>query len=239
VADALVQVTDGVWLWPHDPDPDRVQPSVGIVVGDGESLLVDAGNSPELAHRIKAAIAAQGLPAPNTIVPTHFHWDHTWGACAWNARVLAHELCGRSLAEEAAKPWSHDHLRTQVEHNPLLGPSFRARAAAVRDFADLRIVLPDRTFATRLTLDVGGVRVELEHVGGRHSPDSTVVRVPSAGVVFIGDAYYPPPYHLRSPDDGPDLDLVASMLSEDYEWYIESHDRPHRRVEILDLLGRG
>jgi glyoxylase-like metal-dependent hydrolase (beta-lactamase superfamily II) len=230
--ETLVQVTDGVWLWPHDPDPDRVQPSVGIVVGDGASLLVDAGNSPELARRIKAAMEVESLPPATTIVPTHFHWDHTWGACAWDIPMVAHELCGQSLAEEAAKPWSHDYLRAEVERTPLLGPSFRARAAAVRDFADFRVVLPERTFTTRLTLDVGGVAVELEHVGGRHSADSTVIRVPSAGVVFIGDAYYPPPYHLRSPADRPDLEPLTSLVSEDYDWYVESHDHPLRRATL-------
>jgi glyoxylase-like metal-dependent hydrolase (beta-lactamase superfamily II) len=232
----LVRVTDSVWLWPHDPEPDRVQASVGIVVGDGSSLLVDAGNSPDLARRIKAAMEAEGLPPAHSLVPTHFHWDHTWGACAWDLPVVAHELCAQFLAEESARPWSHEYLRAEMERNPLLVPSFRARAAAVRDFADFRVVLPERTFATRLTLDVGGVCVELVHVGGRHSPDSTVVRVPSAGVLFLGDSYYPPPYHLRSPDDGLDLDLVAALISEDYDWYIEGHDQPRRRAEVMSLL---
>jgi glyoxylase-like metal-dependent hydrolase (beta-lactamase superfamily II) len=236
VPDSLIQVTDEVWLWPPHPDPARVQAAVGIVVGDGSSLLVDAGNSPDLARQIRAAMEAEGLPPPTAVVPTHFHWDHTWGTCAWDVPVVAHELCGRSLAEEAAKPWSHDYLRAEMERNPLLVPSYQARAAAVRDFADLRIVLPEQTFATKRTLNIGGVTVELEHVGGQHSPDSTVVRVPGAGVVFIGDAYYPPPYHLRSPDDGPDLDLVARLVGEDYDWYIESHDQPHRRAEVLSLM---
>jgi glyoxylase-like metal-dependent hydrolase (beta-lactamase superfamily II) len=98
--------------------------------------------------------------------------------------MVAHELCGQLLAGEAERLWSQEYLRAEGERNPLLAPSFGARAAAVPDFADFRIVLPERTFASRLTLDVGGVPVELEHVGGRHSPDSTVIRVPSAGVVF-------------------------------------------------------
>jgi glyoxylase-like metal-dependent hydrolase (beta-lactamase superfamily II) len=153
--------------------------------------------------------------------------------------MVARDLCGQLLAEEAERPWSQEYLRSEVDRNRLLAPSFRARAAAVPDFDDFRVVLPERTFATRLTLDVGGVSVELEHVGGRHSPDSTVIRVPAAGVVFLGDCYYPPPSHLRSPDDGPDIDLAASLVSDDYEWYIESHDRPRRRVEVLELLGSG
>lgn len=232
----LIQVTDHVWLWPSHPDPARVQAAVGIVVGDDSSLLVDAGQSPDLARKIKAAMDAEGLPSPAAIVYTHYHWDHTWGACAWDIPVIAHDLCGQFLAAEAAKPWSHDYLRAGMERDHLLVPSFQARARAIRNFQDFHIVLPEQTFVTTRTLDIGGATVELEHVGGRHSPDSTVVRVPAAGVIFLGDAYYPPPYHLRSPADAPDLDLVASLVSEDYDWYVESHDRPHRRAEVLDLL---
>jgi glyoxylase-like metal-dependent hydrolase (beta-lactamase superfamily II) len=237
--DSLTQVTDSVWLWPPHPDLSRVQAAVGIVVGEGSSLVVDAGNSPRLARRVKEAMRAAGLPPASHLVPTHFHWDHTWGACAWDVPMVAHDLCGQLLAEEAERPWSQEYLRSEMDRNPLLAPSFQARAAAVPDFGDFRVVLPERTFATRLTLDVGGVSVELEHVGGQHSPDSTVIRVPAAGVVFLGDSYYPPPYHLRSPDDGPDLELAASLVCDDYEWYIESHDRPRRRAEVLELLGSG
>lgn len=228
----LIQVAGSVWLWPHDPDPSRVQAAMGIVAGDGGSLIVDAGHSPRLASQVKAAMAEAGLPAARTLVYTHHHWDHTWGACVWGVPVVAHERCADLLAGEAARPWSHEFMRAEMARNPLLVPSYQARGRAVDDFGELRFVLPDRTFTTRLTID----GVELEHVGGRHSPDSTVVRVPSAGVLFLGDSYYPPPHHLRGPADRPDLDLVAGLVSADYEWYVESHGRPMRRTDVLTML---
>jgi len=77
-----------------------------------------------------------------------------------------------------------------------------------------------------------GACAELEHVGGRHTPESTIVRIPRDGVIFLGDCYYPPPYHLRGPEDGLDLDLLKSIVSNDYEWYVESHAPPWRRADI-------
>jgi glyoxylase-like metal-dependent hydrolase (beta-lactamase superfamily II) len=219
-----------VWLWPSHPDPAFVQASVGIITGDEGSVVVDAGRSPGLARRIQAAMDQEGLPPARLLVYTHHHWDHTWGgACAWGVPVVAHELCVDPLNAEAAMPWSHEFLRAEMDRDPLLRPSYAARGRAMADFASWHVVLPTQTFSSRLTL-AGGV--ELEHVGGRHTPESTIVRVPRDGVVFLGDCYYPPPYHLRSPDDRPDLDLLKSIVSDDYEWYVESHAPPWRRTDM-------
>ncbi|WP_211239693.1 MBL fold metallo-hydrolase [Jiangella gansuensis] len=232
----LRHLTGPVWLWPADPDPDNVQAAVGVVAGETGSIVVDAGHSPALARQVRAAMAVAGLPPAARVVLTHHHWDHTWGAAAWEAPVVAHRLCAELMAAESREPWSHAYLRARVAENPLLEPSFRARGRAVDDFADLSFVAPATTFDHRLTVAAGGAEVELEHVGGGHTPDSTVVRVSSAGVLFLGDCYYPPAYHLRRPGDGPDLELAASLVSDDVEWYVESHDVPRRRAEVLAAL---
>lgn len=234
----LTRVTDSVWLWPAHPDPDRVQACVGVVAGPTGCVVVDAGQSPAMARQVRAAIDAEGLPPPRSLVLTHHHWDHTWGAATWDVPVVAHERCSEFMAADAATPWSHEYLRERMQHDPLLEPSYRARAGAVDDFTDLRIVAPDQTFTDRLTVTAGGARVELEHVGGQHTPDSTVVRVPDAGVLFLGDCYYPPPYHLRSPDDAADLAMLAALFSDDIDWYIESHDEPHPRSALIHALGK-
>ncbi|WP_197683155.1 hypothetical protein [Jiangella sp. DSM 45060] len=58
----LQHLTGPVWLWPADPDPDRIQATVGIVAGDTGSIAVDAGHSPALAGRVRAGVEAAGLP---------------------------------------------------------------------------------------------------------------------------------------------------------------------------------
>jgi len=42
----LTQLTEHIWLLPHDPDPDAVQSSIGVIATHNESVLIDAGNSP-------------------------------------------------------------------------------------------------------------------------------------------------------------------------------------------------
>lgn len=225
----LQHLAGRVWIHPHDPDPDAIRPSVAVIADERGSVLVDAGNSPEHARAVGMAIEAAGLPAPRWLVYTHHHWDHTWGACAWpDVTVIAHSTAVDLLAKEAERPWSHRYLHDQVEADPKLGPSFRARALAVPDWTDFRLVLPDETFDDTLTLPND---VVLRHVGGNHAPDSLIVL--ADGVALLGDAFYPPPYHLRTPDDTVDYAMIKQLLSERHDWYVDAHSPPRSRSAAL------
>ena len=129
----LQHLTGRVWIYPHDPDPDAIRPSVAIIADDRGSVLVDAGNGPEHARAIRTAINAAGLPAPKWLVYTHHHWDHTWGACAWDVEeIVGHEAGAELLSAEARRPWSDAYLRQEMAADPRLGPSFRARERAMK-----------------------------------------------------------------------------------------------------------
>ncbi len=222
-----------VWIYPHDPDPEHVQPLVGVIADDRGSVLVDAGNSPGHAQRVQRAIASAGLPPPRWLVYTHHHWDHVWGACGWPGIEIVGHASGRPILEaEAERPWSTAYLHEQVAANPLLEPSFRARERAMPDWEGFAVVPPHTTFEDGLTLPPG---VVIRHVGGRHAVDSSVVEVPDSGVLFLGDSIYPPPYHLRKPGDGLDLDLARSLVRDDIEWYADSHSEPQPRSAVTAL----
>ncbi|MFI2711021.1 MBL fold metallo-hydrolase [Micromonospora sp. NPDC018662] len=231
----LRHLADRVWLFPGDPDPGAIRPAVAVVADERGSVLVDAGHSPAHAREIRAGIAAARLPEPRWLVYTHHHWDHVWGACAWpGVEIVGHEAGVAPLRAEAARPWSHRHLRERVRDEPRLGPSYRARALAVDDWDGFAVLPPTRTFTDELMLPTG---VVLRHVGGRHAPDSTVVLVPDSRVLLLGDCWYPPPLHERGPTDGPDLALARSLLSEHVEWYVSAHDEPLRRDQARAALG--
>jgi glyoxylase-like metal-dependent hydrolase (beta-lactamase superfamily II) len=218
-------------VYPHDPDPDAIRPGVGIVADDRGSVIVDAGNGPAHAAEVQRAIAAAGLPGARWLVYTHYHWDHTWGAGAWADVELVGHAAGVPLLEaEARRPWSHAYLRDQVNENPRLGPSFRARALAMPSFEGFRVLPPQRTFDQTLTLPTG---VQLTHVGGKHAPDSTVVTDPESGVAFLGDCFYPPPFHERSESDTTDFRMTRRLLAERHDWYVDAHSAPRRLAAAL------
>lgn len=57
-----------------------------------------------------------------------------------------------------------------------------------------------------------------------------------AGVLFLGDCYSPPPLHLRTAGPAPDLAMLASLVSDGFEWYIGEHNRRHSRAELRTAL---
>lgn len=234
VAPELIHLAGRVWLYPHDPQEDYVQGSVAVIEDAAGSIAVDAGNCPAVAGEVRRAIAAKGLPAVRTIVYTHHHWDHVWGACAWpDVEIVGHASGLPLLEQEARRPWSHDYLRAEVAANPLLGKSFSARSRAMPNWDGFAILPPHRTFTDVLDLPAG---IRLRHVGGRHAVDSSVVEVPDSKVLLLGDSFYPPPWHLREPGDAPDLGMVRVLVSDRFDWYVDSHSEPRHRDEVGELL---
>ena len=222
----LIQLTEHIWLWPCSDDPEVIQPSIGVIAGKYRTILVDAGNSPYVVNRIKDAIQQARLPAVSSIVYTHHHWDHVYGACVFQVPVYAHEKCRSILLNEAKKPWSAKYLDQMVARNPKLKVSYDAQARAIHDWDAFQIVVPDKVFSTIEVFDLDGIRVELEHVGGKHARDSIIVKVPQDRVMFLGDCYYPPPLHLRKPSDVASSAMLKSIKNETYVLYVEGHDAP-------------
>lgn len=64
-----------------------------------------------------------------------------------------------------------------------------------------------------------------------------MVTVRDSGVLLFGDAIYPPPAHLRGPDDGYALAVAARLLAlGDFDWYLGSHQQPRSRTAVVELL---
>ena len=236
MADKLEQITDRVWYWPPHRNPYRVEASIGVVCADDGTLLVDAGNCPEIASHLKGALERKGFPPVTHIVYTHHHWDHVYGACVFDAKVIAHAACREILLEEAKKPWGLEFLQEEIKKNPKLKVSCNARQRVIKDWETFQIIPPGIVFKRSKTLHLGNLRVELQHVGGKHAEDSIVVRVPGEAVLFLGDCYYPPPLHERGTDISVSIPMLASLENEAYSIYVHGHGEPFTRDELVRRL---
>jgi glyoxylase-like metal-dependent hydrolase (beta-lactamase superfamily II) len=147
--------------------------NVGAVVGGGAVLVVDTRSWRAEAEELVADLRAL-TPLPWThVVNTHDHFDHCFGNEVFQrAELWGHERCAELLR-------SHGELqrRAMIEW----APDWAEHLAAVR------IVPPDHTVGDRATLDVGGRRVGLLHLGRGHTDNDLVAFVPDAGVLFGGD----------------------------------------------------
>jgi glyoxylase-like metal-dependent hydrolase (beta-lactamase superfamily II) len=147
--------------------------NVGVVVGDGEVLVVDTRGWAAEAEELLADLRTL-TPLPcRQVVNTHAHFDHCLGNAAFRpAAIWGHRRCA-------------EVLRTEGEQ--VRASAMRWLPEAAGRLAELEIVAPDQLVAERAAIDLGGRRVELVHPGRGHTDNDLVVLVPDAGVAFAGD----------------------------------------------------
>lgn len=233
------QISTHIWIMHAEHETDR--PILAAIVGKRRTLLMDAGNSPAHAGLFREGLMEQGVRLPELMVLTHWHWDHTFGMSEWKIPSIAHVGTAAVLSDLAHLDWSDDTLKALVSQEVL-------SVATVKDIKEeygaeaersIKIIQPDVGFEDRITIDLGGVTCEVQHVGGDHSSDSCYVYVPEDNVLFLGDALGPSVY------GGPRQYTSASFLKlmermhgyEDAQIYVESHGVPSDRDAFLADIG--
>ncbi|MCB8939122.1 MAG: MBL fold metallo-hydrolase [Ardenticatenaceae bacterium] len=227
----FTQISPHVWILPRHPDKNRVQATIGVIIAGDQTILIDAGNSLHLARQIQATLAAMDAPPISHVVYTHHHWDHTFGACVYRVPAIAHHLSFQFLSDMRQLNVGEAHLRTKVERNPKLILEWTAE-----DWAEFEIVLPEITYEDQVQFQFGDVTLELLHVGGIHAADSTVIKVVQDGVMFLGDCYYPAPRYIDTDDQMLDMTMLANLLDENYEHYIDGHNAPMQTRHVRRIL---
>ncbi len=241
----LKQLSDHVWIWPCSSADDVLWPNIGIIVGQSETVLIDAGNGPPMAREILVALDEITAPPVGRIVYTHHHWDHVFGASVFDAPVVANIRSVPFLERKAVTAWSVEYLEGVA--TPPTSPRGQAvstyqqqvdhQLQAVEDWSALQIVLPSVTFDQTHTLRLDGLTIELTHVGGIHAPDSIVAHVVEEGVMFVGDSFYAPPVYELQPgqEDKIMLDVIDKFWRGDVQLYVDGHSKPYssRQMQLL------
>ncbi|MFF3464972.1 MBL fold metallo-hydrolase [Streptomyces sp. NPDC002619] len=150
--------------------------TVGLVLGEGTALLVDAGSSLEEGARLRAQAEELSGRRVTHVALTHPHFDHVFGAAAFpGAEVYA------AVGVDAVFAYEGEELgRDAITHG--LAPALAHEAAAA-------LAPPRRLVSGEWTLDLGGGRqVLLANVGPGHTAYDLAVLVPGEPeVVFCGD----------------------------------------------------
>jgi glyoxylase-like metal-dependent hydrolase (beta-lactamase superfamily II) len=147
--------------------------NIVAVLGRDEALVVDTRATDRQAREILDDLRELGAPRVGIAVNTHGHWDHVFGNRVLRPAVIwGHERCARMIARTGERQRAHVAAKY-----PLLA----ADVAAVAPDP------PDRTFADRVVIDVGGRAIELAHLGRGHTDNDIVLRVPDADIVCAGD----------------------------------------------------
>jgi glyoxylase-like metal-dependent hydrolase (beta-lactamase superfamily II) len=194
----LREVAAGVHAW-MQPNGTWGESNAGLVVGEGESLLVDTLWTPALTRRMLEAMAPVVAAAPiRTLVNTHADGDHTWG----NQELAGAEIVASEAAKEELGELTPGSMAGFRKLAGVLSAGRRLRVpggaagpyvqAMLRpfDFGDVEVTPPTRTFEGSLELEVGGRPVELIQVGPAHTQGDLLVWIPDARVVFAADVMF-------------------------------------------------
>jgi glyoxylase-like metal-dependent hydrolase (beta-lactamase superfamily II) len=150
--------------------------TVGAIHTPKGVIMIDAPNQPTRAARWRKEL--ESLGEIRYLINTEFHIDHTFGNAFFPGTVIAHR-------QTKERFW----LDTVLGYCPMEDP--RAHAQRV-DPDGLALVEgyqarePEITFEDRLTLELGGVTVEMFVMPG-HVPKELAVHVPGDRVLFVSD----------------------------------------------------
>jgi cyclase len=143
--------------------------NAGLIVGqDGNSVLIDTAATERRARHLRTEVGRLVPTPPRTLVNTHFHGDHVFGNYLFpEALIIAHE---DTRADMAAHGLHLAGLWPQV------------------CWGDIELALPHLTYRQALSLHIGGVDIELLHMGpAAHTTNDTVIWLPAQRVLFTGD----------------------------------------------------
>jgi glyoxylase-like metal-dependent hydrolase (beta-lactamase superfamily II) len=173
----LAEITDDVVFVPSFGNVTAIRTADGLVLVDTGSAFVAQAIHDELRRW-----TAQRL---HTAVYSHGHIDHVFGVGVWEAEAAEHGWPTPVVTAHDALPRRFDRYRMTIGYNEIINQR-QFGAPRLRWPAEYRY--PDRTYASELTIEVGGTTFDLRHEKGE-TDDHTVTWLPDHRVLCCGDLF--------------------------------------------------
>lgn len=143
--------------------------NMALQTGSEGNLLVDSSFSTSVS-KVLAAIGAVSKEAPNTLINTHWHYDHTDGNEGLHAagfRILAHAKTRERLSTAQVVPFFH----MTVPPDPMGS-------------------WPTITFDDQIHLWHNGDSIDLAHFNPAHTDTDIFIQFHNADVLHVGDIFF-------------------------------------------------
>lgn len=227
----LKRISENIVYVPADDTTDR--PILAAISGTKKTLLIDAGNSPAHVALFLNELERCGVDRGDYVAITHWHWDHTFGISALNLPTIAHVETRKHLIKMMSYEWTDEAIDKRVQEGieiPFCADMIK-KEYPNRD--GIIIGLPDIVFEKRLLIDLGGLHCIVEHVGGNHAEDCSIIYVEEDRTLFLGDclgsAVYAEKWYYQAECVHA---LIEKIESYNAETYLESHWKPETREEF-------
>ncbi len=149
-------------------------PNSGVIIGDDSVMVIEAQATPRLAGKVIEKIRTVTDKPISHLVLTHYHAVRVLGASAYGAgQIIMSDKARAMVAERGQEDWDSEFQRFPrlfEGHESIPG-----------------LTWPTTTFSDRMTVWLGGRRIDLMHLGRAHTAGDIVIHVPDENVMFTGD----------------------------------------------------
>jgi len=173
------QLSPHCWAYTAEGDPNS-----GVIIGEKFIMVSDATATPAMAQDLIARIREVSDKPIKYVLLTHYHAVRVLGASAYVAEGATEVIASRGTYELIVERGAED-MQSEMERFPRL---FRG-ADSVPGLTWPTLVIGDGTPGRQgsLTVDLGGVKVEIWHPGQGHTRGDTIAWVEDEKVLFSGD----------------------------------------------------
>ena len=242
----LITVTDGV----HVAVGYALANSI-LIEGEKTNVIIDTTGTEETAREVKDLFDAINPNPVETIIYTHNHADHTYGATVFaegsSPDIYAHStteiylsrvigILRPIISSRSNRMFGNALPKEQVENNGI-GPFLEIG----RDGRKPGLLYPTKTFTDQIEFEAAGHKIQLFHAPGETN-DQLFVWLPEKKALFPGDNFYKTFPNLYTIRGTPYRDLVGWVNSIDMMRYLEpeylvpSHTRPIVGKEKINTL---
>ena len=242
----LITVTDGV----HVAVGYALANSI-LIEGEKTNIIIDTTGTEETAREVKALFDAINPNPVESIIYTHNHADHTYGATVFaegsSPDIYAHStteiylsrvigILRPIISSRSNRMFGNALPKEQVENNGI-GPFLEIG----RDGRKPGLLYPTKTFTDQIEFEAADHKIQLFHAPGETN-DQLFVWLPEKKALFPGDNFYKTFPNLYTIRGTPYRDLVGWVNSIDMMRYLEpeylvpSHTRPIVGKEKINTL---
>jgi cyclase len=186
-------------------------------------LLIDTRQHPRRAEELLATIRKYTDKPIKWVVNTHAHGDHYFGNSVFKregAMIIAHrDTAGMMKAHYGLEMKRRMGYFKQQKYDP----------------GEVKLVLPDVTFDSKLTLTLGGRAVELLYMGPGQNPGDTLVYFPNERVIFTGGPFSKNSWANPSftPSMSNWVDMLRKIAAMDIDTYLGGHGDIGNKQDVL------
>ena len=173
------QLSAHCWAYTAEGDPNS-----GVIIGDKFIMVSDATATPAMAQDLIAKIRTVSDKPIKYVLLTHYHAVRVLGASAYAAEGATEIIASRGTYELIVERGAQD-MKSEMERFPRL---FRG-AEGVPGLTWPTMVVGDGQPGRQgsLSVDLGGVTVDIWHPGPGHTRGDTIAWVEAEKVLFSGD----------------------------------------------------